>query len=297
MKPTLLSCLVFLLAGTAARAQFSLLPQIGFEQSRTSLNYGNGLSAMNANANVKAGLKMDYKLKSGHTPFINLTTVSAPDIFTFSNTGALIDRFQSGTPKLMLQAGYQYSSKAIQLGKKTAANKSMNEVKEEANMRQYRCGSMGRSRCGQQRSMSKFNSLNNALNMRLQPALALAYVPSATPAIAPKGDGFEYKAANWKTALVPSMGFEFAKGQQRLFTVSVFYTKPLAQTDEIATLASGAKAISVPLQAKTSSWGLTLGIPFSFTKPSQLKTRRQSKPIEKKECRRYYHRCNSLQLN
>jgi len=292
MKPILLTAFS-LLAVTALNAQFSLQPQAGFEQSRTSLNYSNGLSALN-NVNVKAGLKMDYRLKGGHSPFINLTTTPSPVSFVFDNSGTLINRVQSSVPKLMLQAGYQYSSKAIQLGKKSSSVKNVpTTLQENTATQQHRCG-MYRSRCAE-RKANKMNAVNNALNMRLQPSLALAYIPSATASLMPKGDGQEYEAANWKTALVPSMGFEFAKGKQRLFTLNVFYTKPLTESEQTATLASGVKAVPVPLQAKTSSWGMTLGIPFSFAKTSQPKAV-QNKTFERKECHRnYYRRCMRVQ--
>lgn len=291
MKPSLLSCLVLLLAGTAARAQLSLLPQAGFEQSRTALGYGNGLSASSINTNVKAGLKTAYGLKGGHTPFLNLTTAPAPVIFSFNSNGDLTDHFQSTIPKLRLEAGYQFSSKAIQLGKKGTANNAASSATEQAAAPQSRCGLLYRSHCGQQKRMSRMNPVNEPWTMRLQPALALAYVPSAEQSLRSKSNGLEYKAAAWKTALVPSVGVEFAKGQQRLFTVSIFYTKPLAEGDQMATLSSGVKAVPVMLQPKTASWGLTVGVPFSFARTGHHKP-----TMEKKECRRNsYRRCMRVQ--
>jgi hypothetical protein len=291
MKPLLLSSFVLLLAGLSANAQFSLLPQAGFEQSRTALDYGNGLSALNSQGYLKAALKLDYKLKGGHSPFINLATTPAPVSFVFDGTGALVNQSQSATPKFRLEAGYQYSSKPIFFGKESSTANSTTKAAEASAVQQNRCGSMYKSRCGQRRTMNKATPANNPLNLRLQPAVALAYVPWASESVTPKGDGFEYKAAAWKTAIVPSMGFEFAKGNQRLFSLNVFYTKPLAETNEMGTVSPGAKATSVPLQARTSTWGMTLGIPISFAKSTQ------SKPaVERKECHRnYYRRCMRVQ--
>ena len=295
MKPTLLTAFS-LLAASSVYAQFSLQPQFGFEQSRTALTYGSGPAASNSSGNLKAGLKIDYRLKGGHSPFINLTTTPAPVSFAFDNAGTLVNSFQSSTPKLMLQAGYGYSSKAIRLGKGGAPKNTPGVTQENRALHQHGCG-MYRSRCGERRA-AKTNAASQPLNLRLQPSLALAYVPSATQTLSPKNGGLEYTAANWKTALVPSMGFEFAKGQQRLFTLNLFYTKPLAQSSNAATLSMSAKAVPVSLLAKTSSWGMTIGIPFGFAKTAQPKTKAQNRPTEKiGGCHRNYHRCMRFQEN
>lgn len=290
MKPLLLIAFS-LLAATTLNAQFSLIPQLGIEQSKTSLNYGSGATAAVVNGNLKAALKMDYNIK-GHTPFINLTTAPAPVNFVFDNSGALINSFQSSALKFRIEAGYQFTSKAIQLGKQSAAKASA--TSSTSSNKQGRCGM--RARCAQARA-NKFSNQTKALNMRLQPAIAFAYVPSATNSITNTADGINYKTAAYKTAVVPSMGFEFAKGRTPIFSLNVFYTKPLTQSSTSTMIGTGSKTFSLPLQTTASSWGLMLGIPIGFSHAPHKQTRMQSQTIERKECHRSYHRCGSFQLN
>ena len=149
------------------------------------------------------------------------------------------------------------------------------------------------SRCGEKRTVTKIAPANDALNMRLQPSLALAYVPSSTEKIKQTADGFDYTAGTWKTALVPAMGFEFAKGRQRLFTLGVFYTRPLGLKESTVSSFTEGKTYITNLEPRSSTWGLTLGVPLSLTKTKQIKAVKTS--TEKKSCTRtYYRRCQRL---
>lgn len=293
MKPLLLLGCV-LLAGTAVRAQFSLLPYAGFEQSRNTLRFGNALAASDINGNLKAGVKMDYHLKGGHSPFFNLTTSPSPVRFAFDNTGSLLNSFQQNGLQLRLEGGYQYSSKPIQLKKGTP---SVNASRYQTNANTYgqhkSCGGCSGSRCGRTSSntVSK-QSVNNVLNMRLQPSLALAYIPASTQTVKQSANGFDYTAGTWKTALVPAMGFEFAKGNQRLFTLTAFYTRPLSQKEASVTTSAEGKTYAMNLQPQSTTWGLTLGVPVSFAKAKTVKPFTE----RKENTRTYYHRrCMQLQ--
>src|SRR5215204_5246128 len=121
MKLTVLTG-ILLFAGSIAHAQLSFLPQVGFEQSRANLNY-NSLSTSNVEGNLKASLKMDYRFKGGHGPFINLGTSPAPAIFAFNNTGDLVKGFEAAENNLQfrIETGYQYTSKPIRFGKGNSA--------------------------------------------------------------------------------------------------------------------------------------------------------------------------------
>ncbi|HEV7332063.1 MAG TPA: hypothetical protein VGN63_13590 [Flavisolibacter sp.] len=268
MKPTLLiGCA--LLAGTAVHAQFSLLPYAGFEQSNNSLRYGSGYSASDVNGNLKAGLRADYRLKGGHSPFFNLTTSPAPVSFRFDRAGSLLNAADAvrGNLQLRLEAGYLYNSKPIQLGKKRGAIPPAAETVTFTSTRKSSCGSYtSRSRCGTTTKTVRKVSENKTLNMRLQPALALAYIPSSEQRIKPNTNGFDYTVGTWRTALVPSMGFAFAKGSQSLFTLTAFYTRALGQKEELALTQVESKIIQTPLEQRTSTWGLSLGFPISFAK-------------------------------
>lgn len=285
MKPTLLTCALFLFTGTVVQAQFSLLPQLGFERSGTALNYGEGLKACDINGNLKAVLQAGYQFKGGHTPFLRIGTSPAPVSFSFDNAGTLISRTQVGGLLPRFEAGYQYSSKPISLGKKRPANAPAAEATQTTVVQRSSCGSViYKSSCGSKRKAPKVSSPGN-LNMRIQPSLALAYVPSNTEGVVQTANGFNYRAAPWTTAIVPAMGFEFAKGAKRLFTLTAFYTRPLQQSAETITSGTGIKAVSVPLQSRASTWGMTVGVPFGFAKAAQPKVQKA-----KKECIRSYNR-------
>jgi hypothetical protein len=295
MKPLLLlGCL--LLGGTATHAQFSLLPYAGFEQSRNKVTYGNALSTSEINGNLKAGLRFDYRLKGGHSPFINLGTSPAPVTLRFDKSGTLADNYEAvkGALQFRMEAGYQYSSKPIQFKKKSTPSTRMETVERTATEKKS-CGSMSyRSHCGEKKMLSKAAPSNDALNMRLQPSLALAYIPSSTENVKQTADGFEYTAGTWKTALVPAMGFEFAKGRQRLFTLGVFYTRPLGQKEATVSNFTEGKTYITNLEPRSSTWGLTLGIPLSLTKANKVKAVKTT--TEKRECTKTnYRRCMRLQ--
>ncbi|HVF81442.1 MAG TPA: hypothetical protein VM884_05895, partial [Flavisolibacter sp.] len=293
MKSTVLTGLLFLSTGVITNAQLSFLPQVGLEQSRAALNYGNGLSALNTNGNLKAALKVDYRLKGGHAPFINLGTSPAPISFAFDNAGSLLQSYQSAKSNLQfrMEAGYQYSSSPIQLGKKSSASKNKAAITtNEYSQQRSSCGAITyRSRCGAKKTATKITQVAAPLNMRLQPSLAFAYIPSGGESVKQTANGFEYNAAP-KTAIVPAMGFEFAKGTQRLFTLSVFYTKAVGQSQESVTSFSNTKPTITRIQPNTSTWGMTLGVPFSFTRSKAVKAVKETR--EKKNCtRNYYRRC------
>jgi hypothetical protein len=294
MKSTVLTG-ALLLAGTIVHAQLSFLPQVGFEQSRTTLNY-NSLAASGANGNLRAGLKMDYRLKGGHGPYLNVGTSPAPINFAFDNTGQLVKGMQQAKNNLQLrlEAGYQYTSKAIQFGKgKRNNSNAASEATTETLTKKKSCGSVVyKSSCGNKRIMRKSVLADNNLNMRLQPSLGLAYLPAANDrGIKQTANGFEYNATNWKTAVVPAMGFEFAKGKQRLLTLTVFYTKPLGMQDESFTSATGNKAVTTNLSPAASTWGMTVGVPFSFSKAPVSKTKKAKTHCSKS----VYKRCVRIQ--
>lgn len=299
MKPTLLlGCL--LLAGPAVHAQFSLLPFAGMEQSRNRVTNTNGLSASDINGNLRAGLEMAYRLKGGHSPFIRLGTSPAPVSFRFNNLGSVASSYEAvkGALQFRMEGGYQYSSRPISFGKKhMAANSSASLVPDRSAVTQKTCGSMlYKSHCGEQKALTKSSPANKLLNMRLQPSLALANVPSATESVKQTASGFEYAAAP-RTALVPAMGFEFAKGSQRLLTLGLFYSRALGQKEQTVNSLSEGKAYTTTLSPRTSTWGLTLGIPIGPTKTKAVKQITQTRQrTEKRSCTQsHYRRCMQWQ--
>ncbi len=290
MKPTLLfGCA--LLAGTALHAQFRLLPHAGFEQGRTAVGTTTGYSVQDVNGFLKAGFRAGYELKGGHSPFINVTTNPAPVRFLFNNAGALMERQRSGNLQLRLEAGYLFNSKPVQLGKRSKASTSLASPAAPATVQKSRCGSAAyTSSCGSKRP-ALANASSKNLNMRIQPSVAMAYLPASTQNIEQKTSGFSY-TPSWKAAVVPAVGFEFAKGAQRLFTLGVFYTRPLGQKEEVINTMHQSKSISTLLQPQLRTWGITVGVPVNFTKNKSAAVKSQS---PKKRCTQtYYRRCIKL---
>ena len=294
MKSTVLTCLLCIAAGGVLHAQLSFLPQIGFEQARTTLNY-NSLSTSGAEGNLRASLKMDYRFKGGHGPYVNLGTSPAPIHFSFDNSGQLVKGLGAAKSNLQfrVETGYQYSSKPIFFGKsRNTSSAASSEVNTQSTAQQKSCGSTTyKASCRKTKNISKTALANNNLNMRLQPSMGFAYVPSTSEGINQTSNGFTYNATNWKTALVPAVGFEFAKGTNRLFTLTVFYTQPLGLQEETFIGSTGTKAITTALTPKASTWGMTVGVPFSFAKANTHKTKKV-----KKECSKTsYKRCIRIQ--
>jgi hypothetical protein len=116
---------------------------------------------------------------------------------------------------------------------------------------------------------------NAALNMRLQPSLGIAYRPDGDNGLSKNGNQYEYKAGNWNTALLSGLGFEFAKGAKRLFTLSVFHTKGLDDGKQTINSFSNGKNNVTYLESEASSWGMSVGIPISLIKKKQMVVRSQ----------------------
>lgn len=299
MKPTLLlGCL--LLAGSAVHAQFSLLPYAGIEQSCNRVSNTNGLSASEVGGNLRAGLKMDYRLKGGHGTFLTLGTSPAPVSFHFSNAGSPANSYEAvkGALQFRMEGGYQYSSRPISLGKKrTLGSLPASSLSPLNAAPQKTCGSTAcTSRCGNRKASSKATHGNKGLNLRLQPSLALAYVPAAKETLQPTAGGFDYTASP-KTALVPAMGFEFAKGSQRLFTMALFYSRAPGQKDQRVGSISEGKVYNTALSPRTSTWGLTLGFSIGLAKTKTLKPITEPRQrTEKRSCTQpHYRRCMQWQ--
>jgi hypothetical protein len=85
------------------------------------------------------------------------------------------------------------------------------------------------------------------------------------------------------------MGFEFARGKQRLFTITAFYTKGLGNLDETITSIQNNKDVNNLVNSNTSSWGLMAGVPFSFTKKQKVVLR----PVTTQPSRTYRSKCQS----
>ncbi|MDQ3681768.1 MAG: hypothetical protein M3352_01690 [Bacteroidota bacterium] len=286
MKMSAFPCLLFLLIGSAANSQFTLLPQIGFEQSRTTLEYNeeDEFKPLGVQGNLKASLRADYRFKRGHGPFVSIGSSPAMVKINFTDPETFKDNYQANKSSLQwqLEGGYQLTSKPIYFKKPVGENTTLKTSTEKSSIGKKSCRSYTyRSRCGDKGEKMKSSSTkkSTALNMRLQPSLGIAYRPNDDSDLSKNGNQYEYKAGNWNTALLSGLGFEFAKGAKRLFTLSIFHTKGLDDREQTINSFSNGKNNVTYLESEASSWGMSVGIPFSLTKKKQVvvKSQKQEK--------------------
>jgi len=75
MRSVALAGILFIASAVSAQ-KLSLTPQVGFENSKTSVNYNNLRSfiPLNGNFNPQLSLRLDYKFKQGFGPYIGAST-------------------------------------------------------------------------------------------------------------------------------------------------------------------------------------------------------------------------------
>lgn len=305
MKLAAFSAILFLFVASTTYAQLTFLPQIGFERSRTfvQVNDLSSFSPLGPMSDFKANLRIDYRFKKGHSPYMNIGTSPGAVAYNFSDVAAVANNFKAttNTTQLKIEGGYQYSSKPFKF-KKTATKEP---VKNNSRTTEFKSGcgpsSYSFNRCGKQKTTTSTAAAkqNNSMNLRLQPSLGIAYIPFTKENSFSSGPGYQYNAGNYKTALVSGMGFEFGKGKQRLFTLSMFYSKGLSKLggQEFSSV-ENEKVNTAEISSRTSSWGMSVGVPFSFSKtkkiaavPAKTSTITQERPAYKSKCGSYQGRC------
>jgi len=287
MKPAAFTG-IFLLLCAFVHAQFTLLPQAGFDNTSTRVNYNNSLnfSPLSGQTDFKASLRLDYKFKGGHGPYALVGTSPAVINMSFKSPSNAMNELQATASSLQwkLEAGYQYTSKAIKLTNHSAKPKteksSVSKV-ESKTTSSFGCGARI-SCCSRPKTSSPKQQQD--LNLRIQPSAGFAYIPTNASDIIQDASGYQYNAGNYNTAFVSALGFELGKGKQRLMTLSVHYVKGLGNLDTktIVSEESG-KPVSTTFSSVSSSWGLTLGVPFTLAK--------EKKPVAKKSSGNCQHSC------
>jgi hypothetical protein len=292
--------LVVLLFSSAASAQLTLLPQVALDNSRTSLQYNDlrSFSPLGREFSPRASVRLDYRFKGGHGPFVGLGSSAAPVDFSFTNpaTGGQIYRATSADRLFRMEGGWQYSSKPITFKNRKAAVAAATRTRStEQSEVKSRCGSYTyKSHCGSSREKT-VQARSRDWNLRLQPFAGAAYIPSVKEDLSVQNGSYTYKAGNWNTALLAGTGFEFGRGSQRLFTISVQYLKGLGNLDpKTLVTESNAKTTITRLDSRASGWSVGLGLPFSLTnrKVAQpLKTERTEQRSKCGEYKEYKYRC------
>jgi hypothetical protein len=304
MKRALLLSLVFALLANAATAQkFSLVPQIGIENSRTSLRYNNlpYFLPLRAQLSPHLAIRMDYQFKGGHGPFIGAATSPSVVSYNFSDPeiGNKVFTASRGDLRIRFEGGYRYSSKPIYFSKPTAAKK-VNVVSEKIEVRRSCGGYTYTTHCARSAKTSVAQK-NRGWFARIQPSIGAAYIPSVRPYVSTVTEGnqsnFKYQAGNWNLALISGVGFELGKNLQRKFSININYLKGLGnlQTQTI-NATSGTKTTTTNLKSRISSWNLTAGVPITFSKQKTI----VKKPTEEKyqssegRCSQYRTRCGRM---
>lgn len=266
MKPAALSGLLLLFLAATAQAQFSLLPQVGFDRSKSSVSVNDQayFSPAGVKGNLKANLRLNYRFKAGHGPYISVGTAPAPLEFSFANASSLASGFSAayGSLQPKLEGGYQYSFKGIPLGKSKTT--TVQEKKTHCSSYYSSCG-------------TRTQKQKPGMDLRIQPSMGFAYNPGAETEITSGGSSYQYTAGNWKTALVPAVGLELGRGRQRFFTMTVSYTRGLGNLDtKSITTIENTKPVVSSFRSKAPAWGLTLGVPVPLSKSSAASSKRSA---------------------
>jgi hypothetical protein len=287
-----------------ANSQFTLLPQAGFENSNTKISY-NSLPYFSPLTQLqpKFGLRADYKFKSGFGPFAGIATSRSLVSYDFTDPEKGMTEYNASMGKLQaqLQAGLQYTSKPIFFTKQTSTNNTSKATETTTSNHSYYSSGCNRyysySGCGSKKSSTaeKTKPQNKGWSLRLQPSAGVGFIPSGTEDLLINSAGsqssYTYNAGNNKTALLTGMGFEFAKNEKRLFTLSVNYFKGLGNNGTTFTSESAGKTTTTTLNSKSSGWGASLGIPISFTKKSKTTTTQKLQQKPKYDYPRYKTDC------
>lgn len=313
MRTAALTLISFVAFGYAAKAQkFSLLPQVGFENSKTTIRYNNSssFSPVGVVFSPQVGLQFAYRSKPGHGFFLGAASSRSIVPFQFTNPEDGMNNYKTttGDMQLRFEGGYQFSSKPIFFKKQSSkADKPVeNKIAEKKN-----CGSYSyRSHCMKNKAEPSHSSNADKLKkagtnkgswVRMQPQVGMGFIPAVKTDVITKTQSgqttYEYRAGNWNTALMTGMGFEFGKNNNRLFTLSVNYFKGIGNLDKqtISTVI-GTKTLTTQLQSKVSGWNMRIGIPFTLgAKKPAVKQQPSEKKTEnsKTGCQQYkiIYRC------
>ena len=297
MRSVVLSGL-FIVSALAMNAQkLSLTPQVGFENSRTSVNYNNlgSFAPLGGEFNPQVSLRLDYKFKQGFGPYIGASTSRSGVLYSFNDIENGMNAYVAtkANMQLRMEAGYQFTTKPIFFNKakqSASTSKTKSPGKSSCGSYSYRssCSRSSYSRSGHCQSKSsvakKAQNKNKGGWVRLQPSMGIGYIAAPKTDIVTKTQGgqtaYEYRAGNWNTAFLTGMGFEFGRNKQRLLNVSINYFKGIGNMNtQTVSNESGIKASYATLESKASGWNMRVGIPFTLAekKPGKQKSATKTK--------------------
>ena len=304
MRTAALTLLSFVAFGYAAKAQkFNLLPQVGFENSKTNIRVNNlpSFSPGGVIFTPQVSLQLNYKSKPGHGFFVGASTSRYIVPFRFADPGDAMNSFTTNTGKLQLrlEGGYQFSSKPIYFKKQT---KAVSETVMNKTVSKKSCGSSYsfRSKCPGNKvapnniTRKSIAQYNKGTWVRFQPSIGIGYMPIAKDHLVNVNEmgnsKYEYRAGNMRTAVLSGVGFEFGKNDRRQFTINVNYLRSIGNkgTQHITSL-NGTKTVTTQLRSNVTGWNLKMGVPFTLgAKKAVLKQPASQKVIlNTQRCQQY----------
>ena len=293
------TALLFVIAvcGYAASAQFTLRPQAGFEVPSTKISYNNlPYVTPGGQSSGQFGLRADYQFKGGFAPFAGVVTHRPLLSYNFSDpkTGMTDFTTTEGDMMVQLQAGLQYSTKPISLGKKSASSKTSTQTSSKTTApTSSKTETFYYSGCGKKYSQTKTSTPEkDSWTVRVQPSAGIGYVPSGKPDMSTDyfatSPGYTYNAGNISTEFIGGMGFEFARNKKKFMTLSVNYFKGLGSNEtSFATYPGGKEEITM-LRSEVSGWNASLGVPITFTKKPAAKKSATKTQKSSGKCGSYY---------
>lgn len=314
MRSVALAGILFI-ASAVNSQKLSLTPQVGFENSKTSVNYNDlgSFAPLGGEFNPQVILRLDYKFKGGFGPYFGASTSRSVVLYSFNDleNGMNLYNATQANMQVRMESGFQFTTKPILFNKtKPSSNTSTSKTKSS---NKSSCGSYSyrsscsksyysqSSRCQNKNSTAKkVENKNKGGWVRLQPSVGVGFIPSPKTDVVTKVEGgqttYEYRAGAWNTAFTTGMGFEFGRDKKRLVNVSVNYFTGIGSMDkETITAVSGTKTSVATLESKASGWNMRVGIPFTLAEKGAAKKNNQTK-TKKTSCSErikteYKYRC------
>lgn len=293
-----------------AQQRLSLTPQVGFENSKTSINYNDlgSFAPLNGEFNPQISLRLDYKFKQGFGPYIGASTSRSVVLYNFSDIDNGMNAFTAtkANMQLRLEAGYQFTTNQLFFNKARSSANTSSKTKNKSS-----CGDYSyRSNCSKDYSSksSHCQSKNNVAKkienkgswVRLQPSMGIGFIPSPKTDVITKTQGsqtvYEYRAGNWNTAFMTGIGFEFGRNKQRLLNMSVNYFTGIGNmSKQTVSGMSGTKVTYATMESNASAWNMRIGIPFTLAEKKAAKNRSENRVkrtnCEERKIIEYKYRC------
>jgi len=295
MRKTITS--LFVLMSCVTNAQFSIQPQVGLENSRTSIKSSEFacFSPMGTEVAPRLAVRMSYKFKAGHGAFLGVATSRQAVEFKFTDPQTARTTY-TATKKglqLHLEGGYQYATRPIALSSANRSEHRGNVGEQRKCISKPGCGQEGfASHC--KKTSIKSTAASKGWYMRIVPSAGLALMPSGTKEIETETKGgqitYEYKAG-WNTAFIMGTAFEFGSLKQSKFVVSVNFLKGFGNKQNTVNTVVNGKPNATSFRSNASGFNVSLGVPVN------LKGNKNS--LQKTKCLRsyYMHSCGKYRTD